>query len=193
LSTHEQSLDEQVYKGCRLPADQKWRKQVQEYTLKVANCLAKHGVIGHFSTDYLVASTDGDNKYSVFACEINLRMGGTTTSLMTMKHLVGGNYDSQTGKYMSNRGEQKYYFATDNLVKTWLVGLRPIDLISILAASDFNWDPKKQVGTVMHLMGATSRFGKLGLTCIANSSKDAQAMYDNVIKLLQRATQDCIP
>ena len=41
-----------------------------------------------------------------------------------------------------------------------------------------DFDHETQTGTVFHLMGTLSMYGKVGLTCIANSMDEARAMYE---------------
>ena len=44
------------------------------------------------------------------------------------------------------------------------------------------------VGVVFHLMGCLSEYGKLGLTCIGNTPKEAEEIYEQVVDTIDRAT-----
>ncbi|MGD1920359.1 MAG: peptide ligase PGM1-related protein, partial [Pleurocapsa sp.] len=79
--------------------------------------------------------------------------------------------------------------ATDNLQKEQYKGLLPNDLMDIIAQERLHFDSSSRTGTVFHLMGALSEFGKLGLTSIGNSLEQAQEIYDRVEAVLDRETQ----
>ncbi|MGC9505140.1 peptide ligase PGM1-related protein, partial [Baaleninema sp.] len=45
-----------------------------------------------------------------------------------------------------------------------------------------------ETGTVFHLMGCLSEFGKLGLTTIGNSPEEADKLFDEVVAALDAET-----
>ena len=56
VSTHDQILggpDGQIYLGCRFPADQAYRNQLQELGLKIGQELAKKGAMERYGVDFL--------------------------------------------------------------------------------------------------------------------------------------------
>ena len=190
LSTHDQILggpDGQVYLGCRFPADEAYRLQLQELGLKVGQALAKKGAMERFGVDFItVRQPTGD--WDIQAIEINLRKGGTTHPFMTLKLLTNGHYDLKTGGFYSQHQRQKYYVASDNLQHDDYKGLLPDDLMEIVAQYGLHFDSSTKTGTVFHLMGALSEFGKLGLTCIGNSWEEAEEIYQKVEKILNCET-----
>ncbi len=115
LSTHEQilgGLDKMVYLGCTFPASEETRLTVQAYAKKIGECLANKGIIDHYGVDF-IAVKNGDEAWKVYCLEINLRHGGTTHPYMTMKLLTEGQYDEETGNFVS-KGKCKYYVASGN-------------------------------------------------------------------------------
>jgi hypothetical protein len=38
------------------------------------------------------------------------------------------------------------------------------------------------------MLGALSQYGKLGMTCIANSPEDAQSLFDRTVRILDNET-----
>ena len=56
--------------------------------------------------------------------------------------------------------------------------------MDIVAKHRLHFDSSNKTGTVFHLMGALSEFGKLGLTCIGNSLEEAEAIYEEVERVL---------
>lgn len=190
LSTHDQILggpDGQIYLGCRFPAEAGYRLAIQEWGRRVGEVLAAKGAIERFGVDF-VAVRQGD-RWAIQAIEINLRKGGTTHPFMTLKLLTNGRYDNATGQFHSPEGQSKYYFATDNLQKPHYRGLLPSDLIDIIAEHHLHFDSSTKTGTIFHLMGPLSEFGKLGLTCIGNSPEEAEAIYAQTVAALDRETQ----
>lgn len=191
LSTHDQILggpDGQVYLGCRFPADEDYRLKLQELGLQVGQNLANKGALERFGVDF-IAVRQSDGQWDIQAIEINLRKGGTTHPFMTLKFLTNGRYERYNGLFYSQQGREKYYIATDNLQKDRYRGLLPNDLMDIIAAHQLHFDSSTQTGTVFHLMGCLSQFGKLGLTSIGNSPQQAQEIYNKVVNALDKETK----
>jgi hypothetical protein len=177
ISTHDQVLggpDDQVYLGCRFPARPEYRGVIQDYGWRVAEVLASEGVIGSFGIDFIL---DGDS--NAYLTEINLRMGGTTHPFMTASRVTQGTYDASSGQLMAD-GHPKHYVASDNLKSKHLVGLQPADLIDTIDASGLAFDQTSNTGATLHLLGAVTRYGKLGTVCIANSAEEADALYKEI-------------
>lgn len=190
LSTHDQILggpDGQIYLGCRFPADEVYRLQLQQLGLKIGRNLAKKGALERYGVDF-IAVDQGNGTWDIQVIEINLRKGGTTHPFMTLKLLTNGRYDLSTGLFYSQQGRAKYYIATDNLQKEHYQGLLPNDFMDIIAHHKLHFDTGTETGTVFHLMGCLSQFGKLGLTSIGDSPQQAQDIYNKVLKVLDEET-----
>ncbi|MCD8485833.1 MAG: peptide ligase PGM1-related protein [Desertifilum sp.] len=190
LSTHDQILggrDGQIYLGCHFPAYEGYRMQLQEYGRRVGQNLAKKGALERFSVDFIAVNDSGS--WELQAIEINLRKGGTTHPFMTLKYLTGGRYESSTGLFYTQQGKPKYYMATDNLQKDRYRGLLPQDLMDIIAHRHLHFDTGTETGTVFHLMGSISEFGKLGLTSIGDSLQQAEGLYNQVVNVLDEETK----
>lgn len=191
LSTHDQILNGQIYLGCQFPAQEDYRLHLQELGRRVGRELAKRGVLERFGVDFIAVrqSEDGDHpRWDLQAIEINLRKGGTTHPFMTLKLLTNGRYDLSSGLFYSQQGRPKFYIASDNLHKPRYRGLLPGDLMDIIAQHRLHFDPCTETGTVFHLIGCLSEFGKLGLTSIGNSPQQAEAVYNRTIKILDEET-----
>lgn len=63
-------------------------------------------------------------------------------------------------------------------------GLMAEDLIEHTVRQRLGYDPSTETGVVFHMIGALSQFGKLGLTAIGNSPREAEALFDRTIKVL---------
>jgi hypothetical protein len=194
LSTHDQILggiDGQVYLGCSFPADAAYRLQLQELGMKVGECLAAKGAIERYGVDFIAVKKD-DKNWDLQAIEINLRKGGTTHPFMTLKLLTNGYYNFDRGLFYTPRHQEKYYIASDNLQKSQYRGLLPTDLMDIIAKYRLHFDSSTETGTVFHLMGALSEFGKLGLTSIGNSLQEAKDIYNHVEEFLDSETKNLL-
>lgn len=195
LSTHDQILggpSGQIYLGCRFPADAAYRLQLQELGMRVGRCLAEKGVIERFGVDFVAVhqpNQDDKPEWDMQAIEINLRKGGTTHPFMTLKFLTNGRYDASSGLFYSQQGRPKYYIATDNLQKDHYRGLLPNDLMDIIAHHQLHFDTGTETGTVFHLMGCLSEFGKVGLTSIGNSSQQAEDIYNKLVNAMDEETR----
>jgi hypothetical protein len=196
LSTHDQILggpDGQTFLGCRFPADEVYRLRLQEWGLEIGRNLAAKGALERLGIDFIAVRRPEYagtlEEWDLQAIEINLRKGGTTHPFMTLKLLTNGSYNLADGLFYSRQGMPKYYIASDNLEKPQYRGLMPDDLMDILARHRLNFQSTTETGTVFHLMGCLSEFGKLGLTSIGNSLEEAEAIHEQAIAVLDEETR----
>jgi hypothetical protein len=187
LSTHEQVLggpDGQVFLGCSFPAMQDYRVALQEYGRKVGQQLARRGAMGRFAVDFMATREGNGRGWALNAVEINLRPGGTTHPTNALKLLVDGRYEDRTGLMRDRGGKPKYYVCTDNLVDRAFKGLSEEQMIGAVKRAGVNFDRKTRTGSVLHLVGAVPRHGKLGFTAIGDSPEQAQKIYERTVEAL---------
>lgn len=180
VSSHEQVLGGttgQSYLGCRFPADDAYRMLLHEEAAKVGRVLSSKGILGRFAIDFLV-SRPTSGTWQAHAIEINLRMGGTTPPFHALEFLTGGRLDPATGLFKTADGKAKYYSATDNLKSPAYRGLLPEDLLEIVAKRRLGFRHADGTGALFHMIGALSQYGKMGMTCIADSPAAAQELFE---------------
>ena len=185
-STHDQLLggdDGQIFLGAIFPADKEYASTLADIGNNVARFLAKKGVRGRFAIDFISVRQD-DGQWKHFAIEINLRKGGTTHPFMMIQFLTAGEYDSEKGIFLTASGNQRYYFASDNVQNEKYIGTTPNDLIDIAMFHELMYDGAAQEGVVFHLIGALSEFGKLGVVCIGSTPERAKEFYDKTLRVL---------
>lgn len=190
LSTHDQILggpDGQIFLGCRFPADEAYRMELQEMGRRVGEILAKRGALERYSVDF-IAVQQNNQRWELNAIEINLRKGGTTHPFMALQLLTNGSYDPSDGQFYTLQGQAKYYRASDNLQKEQYKGLLPNDLMDIIMVEQLHFNSIAGTGAAFHLMGCLSEHGKLGLTCIGNTPEEAEQIYAQVVTALDRET-----
>ncbi|HEX2196808.1 MAG TPA: peptide ligase PGM1-related protein, partial [Actinomycetota bacterium] len=183
VSTHDQILggpDDQVYLGCRFPADARYRGAIQEHGRRVARVLADRGVMGSFGIDFAVMP---DDPATVYLVEINLRLGGTTHPFLMTEFATGGSYDAASGDLVVD-GRAKHYVATDNLKSESYVGLLPETLIAAIRDAGLAFDHTTKTGVLLHLLGALKQHGKVGMTCVGDSAEEADALYERANAVL---------
>lgn len=189
ISTHDQVLGGeggQVFEGCTFPADPAYRLEIQEAGLRVAHALADRGVMGRFATDFVSVPKPGGG-FTHYAIEVNLRKGGTTHPFLTLRFLTDGEYDPESGSFFAQNGREKVYFASDTLQSERYRGLVPDDLIDISVYNGLHFHNATERGTVFHLMGALSEFGKLGMVCIGDNLQQARFLYKRTKSVLDLA------
>src|SRR5262249_18955348 len=116
VSTHDQVLggrSGQIFLGCRFPAAEPYRLEIQARGLQAAQALVAKGVLGRFGVDF-ISVKQGDNWRHV-AIEVNLRKGGTTHPFQMLQFLTDGQYDQTTGQFLTTAGQPRCYYASDNL------------------------------------------------------------------------------
>lgn len=187
ISTHDQvtgGYSGQIFLGCRFPADQAYRLEIQAEGLRAANVLRRRGVLGRFGIDF-VSALEGE-RWRHYALEINLRKGGTTHPFLMLQFLTDGSYDPTSGLYYTAAGRPCYYRSSDNLEAPQYRGLTPEDLIDIAVENGLHFHGATQEGVVFHLIGALSEFGKVGALCVAGSPDEAERLYEKTVDVLDR-------
>ena len=190
ISTHDHVLggpSGQIFLGCTFPADAAYCQDLHEAGQRVAEVLARRGVLGRFGVDFI--SIKREERWEHAAIEINLRKGGTTHPYLTLQFLTDGDYDPHGGVYCTPTGQPCYYFASDNLENPAYKGLIPDALIDIAVNHGLHFDGATQQGVMFHLIGALSEFGKLGTVCIGDSYTNAGKFYRDTVAVLDRETQ----
>jgi hypothetical protein len=178
LSTHDQVLDGpdlQRFHGSHFPAAPRYRQQIQASTLAVGHSLAARGARGRFSVDFV------ESRAVIHAIEVNLRRGGTTHPQYTLAKVTNGTYDVGSANLVSSRGRAKAYYSTDNLQSRAYVGLRPGELLHHATAAGFTYDAAEERGCIFHMLGSLPEFGKVGVTCIADTRREALEDFDALV------------
>ena len=187
ISTHDQVLGGrtgQVFLGCRFPADEAYRLEIQAAGLRAAELLRDKGVLGRFAVDFLAVREE--TGWAHYAIEVNLRKGGTTHPFLMLQFLTDGKYETETGTYHTRIGRPCYYYATDNLQSERYQGLVADDLIDIAVLEGLHFDGATQEGVAFHLIGALSEFGKLGLVSVGATPERASRLYEETVAVLDR-------
>ena len=150
-----------------------------EHGRAVGQALAAEGALERYGVDF-IARRFGDT-WDLQAIEVNLRQGGTTHPFMALRAITAGSLEPATGRLLSPTGQPLHYRATDNHSDPRLRGLMPLDLIDIVAEAGLHYDPARLQGSVFHLLGCLSEFGKLGMTCIGRDPEQASAVYRSTV------------
>ncbi len=191
LSTHDQLVegtDGQIYAGCRFPADAKYRAAIQRDALRVGEVLQDEGAVGRLAVDFLcVPARDGSCDH--YAIETNLRLGGTTHPMMLLRMMTDGQYDPDTGLYLTPRGEPQFYVATDSMRAESYRGLLVEDLLDIAAVNGLHYQAWSEAGVLFHFTGTLSEFGKLGITAVGKSPAEADRWFEQTRQVLDRETK----
>ncbi len=185
LSTHDQMLGGpggQSYLGARFPANPAYSQLIVREAAKVGARLAREGVIGRFALDFVVVRSQG-GEWQAYAIEINLRKGGTTHPFLTLQYLTDGTYDTGKGSFHTFLGHTKYYVATDHLENNDYRVFTPDDIFDIVSRYRLHFDHLAQKGIVMHMLSSISDRGRCGLTAIADTAEEADALYKRTIQI----------
>lgn len=188
LSTHDQLLggpEGQTYLGCRFPADRTYAAAIAREAAKVGRLLVERGVLGRFAIDFVVVRSQ-DGRWEPYAIELNLRKGGTTHPYLTLQFLTDGAYDAPTGRFIAPTGREKFFVATDHAENDAYASLQIDDVFDVLMVNGLQFHQGRQTGIVLHMLSAL-RFGNLGLTAVADSPGDAQALYERAVAALDAA------
>ncbi|HSN70348.1 MAG TPA: peptide ligase PGM1-related protein, partial [Steroidobacteraceae bacterium] len=98
---------------------------------------------------------------------------------------TGGRYEPDTALFRVPSGQVRFYAATDTLQKDVLKRLTPEDLIDVAVEDRLHYDETRQQGTVFHLLGALSGYGKVGLVSIAETPQAALQLSERTAETLE--------
>jgi hypothetical protein len=191
LSTHDQVLSGpsgQKYLGCRFPADARYAAQITREAQKVGKRLADSNVLGRMAIDF-VSTRTGDS-WTSYAIELNLRKGGTTHPFLTLQFLTDGVYDANSAGFTTPHGTTKYFIASDSLESPAYRALTPDDLFDIAVRNGLHFDQTRQTGVVFHMISALGDYGRLGLTAVGNTHREADEFYERTKDVLDREAAD---
>ena len=186
LSTHDQMLggpSGQAYLGCRFPASPEYAATIMAEAMKVGRRLAREGVIGRFALDFVTVLND-QNTWEVYAIEINLRKGGTTHPFLTLQFLTDGTYDADAGVFRTPQGAVKCFVASDHVHAPGYRAFTHEDLFDIVARHGLHFDQSRQTGVVFHMVNGVGEQGALGLTAVADTRAEADALYEKTVAVL---------
>ncbi len=187
ISTHDQFLggeSEQVFLGSSFPASSEYHKDIAVMGKMIAAELQAEGVLGRFSIDFISVKEPGGWRH--YAIEINLRKGGTTHPFLMLQFLTRGEFNWREGVYTMPNGQQRSYFASDNVVNEKYKGLTPHDLMDIATYNGILYDAARQTGVMFHMIGGLSQYGKLGMVCIGQTVDEAKEFYTKTINVLDK-------
>lgn len=195
ISTHDQVLggaENQVFLGCRFPADEAYRATIQEQARRVTKVLREKGIQSRVGVDFMLIRQP-DGSWESYAIEINIRRGGTTHPFASMHFLIQGEYDSETGRYFTPEGEERVYLASDNVEREEWGGLLPEDLVQMIEDLGIGFDHESQTGNVFHMLGAASQFQKIGYTSIAPTHEEARELFQRTQDVLAQKVRSLEP
>lgn len=186
LSTHDQILggpSGQSYLGCRFPANVEYGPAIMREAEKVGKRFAREGIVGRYAMDFVVVKNPA-GKWDVFAIEVNLRKGGTTHPFLTLQYLTDGKYHAGVGEFRTVRGQAKFYVATDHLDSPAFRALTHDDLFEVVSKNRLHFNHTTQTGVVLHMMSALGDQGRFGFTAIADSHREADALYAKTVEMI---------
>jgi len=185
LSTHDQMLggpSGQAYLGCKFPASEEYAAAIMREAMKIGHRLKREGVLGRFALDFVAVLND-QNAWDVYAIEINLRKGGTTHPFLTLQFLTDGAYDAEAGVFRTPRGEVKCFVASDHVDAPAYRVFTHDDLFDIVARHGLHFDQSRQTGIVLHMMNGVGETGSFGLTAVAGTRDEAEALYQKAVSV----------
>ncbi len=185
--------DNQVYMGCRFPADPAYAADLARHATAVGRLLAERGVTGRVAVDF-AATRDWSGRWSLYALEVNLRKGGTTHPYTTLRSLLPGRYDAEAARWIVHEGDMnRSYSATDNLVDAAWTGLAPAEAIRAVADAGLQFDERTGTGVVLHMLPGLAIDGRLGLTAIGRDPAHADELHRATERAIDAAAKHSTP
>jgi hypothetical protein len=165
------------------PAAPEYSRLISEPAQRIGDRLAAAGALGRFAIDFVVVKDDA-GVWSAYAIELNLRKGGTTHPFLTLQFLTDGSYDGESGRYLTQQGQEKHLVATDHLESDDLRALSVDDLFDAVARHGLHFDQSSQTGVVFHMISCLSESGRVGMTAVGNTPEQAMETYQRAQRTL---------
>jgi hypothetical protein len=175
LSTHDQILggSGQTYAGSSFPADDDYRAAVIDHGIRVGRRLSDLGVRpGDYGVDFIAARHG--TSWRVLGCELNLRTTGTKHGFTMVSGLLDVSPDNDGRLFVD--GSERVYEASDSIMDSRLIGLRPRELIKSVQNSPLRYDHDRKTGAVLHLMSSLLKYGNFGAVCIGRDRMEVKRM-----------------
>jgi hypothetical protein len=191
VSTHDQVLGgalAQQFIACRFPADERYAARIVEEALKVGRRLAAEGAVGRFGVDFVVVRRD-DGEWDAWAVEINLREGGTSHPYGTLWLLTDGSMDEDKRAFRLPGGEERCYFASDNVEDERYRSLRLLDVLRAAQDAGLVYDPGRSTGLVLHMLRSLEVEGRIAAVAIGRDPDEAHTFYVRLVELLDSLAQ----
>ena len=61
--------------------------------------------------------------------------------------------------------------------------------MEILTVNQLHYSERTGSGVLFHMIGALSEFGKIGLTAIANTAREADTLFNRTVEVLDEETR----
>ncbi len=188
VATHEQVLggqDDQVYLGCRFPADERYAAELAEHGRAAGGLLAARGALGRVGLDFAVGTDPRGGPWTC-ALEINLRKGGTTHPYAALRNLVPGHYDDRAARWVADAdASHRFYEATDNLLDPDWLGRPPAEVIAAVRSAGLEFRHDRGTGVVLHMLSCLAVDGRMGLTAIGTSRTHAADLHTAAVDALR--------
>ena len=116
--------------------------------------------------------------------ELNLRKGGTTHPYTALRNLVPGHHDVNSARWIADDGSSRCYESTDNLLAEAWRGRSPSSVVAAIDAARLGFDPVTRVGVLLHMLTGLAIDGRIGLTAIGSSRRQASEYFASGVAAL---------
>ena len=95
------------------------------------------------------------------------------------------------GVFRTLRGDERCYVASDHVESPAYRVFTPDSLFDIVSRHRLHFDHARQSGVVMHMLCNVGGSGRFGVTAIAATHAEADALYDRFLGVIEREAQIC--
>ena len=151
--------------------------------------LAEKGVVSRFGVDFLACREHPADPWTLQALEINLRLLGTTHPFLALQlpDRRESRHRPRASSSRSAAGRSSIAPPTTS-ARSGTAPWSPRIVIDIVTDHRLHYNHRTESGVLFHLIGAVSEFGKLGVTAIANTPAEADALYERTLEVLDEET-----
>jgi hypothetical protein len=194
-SAHEQIFSSPyTFVGAAFPQTAVPFAALREASLAVGKACYDQGILGHVGVDF-VSFLDEQGRLRLWAVDLNLRLTHTAVTFNFFDFLVGGRFDTATGRYAldgvgSSGGaaaglQQRSYVMNEVMYHPQLSSIHHSAFFNLCRLKGVSFDLQERTGTVFNLMDSFVG-GVLGIITVGTSLLDALRKFADCLDFMQK-------
>ena len=188
-SAHEQIFSSPfTFVGAAFPQTAVPFAALREAALSIGRTAYERGLIGHMGVDF-VSFIDSQGQLRLWAVDLNLRLTHTAVTFSFFDFLVGGAFDSATGRYHTQPEggppQPRAYVMNEMLYHKQLGAIHHSAFFNLCRLKGVSFDLQERTGTVFNLMDSFIG-GTLGIQTVGTSLLDALRKFADCLDFMQK-------
>lgn len=185
VSTHHEvfhKVEKTEYAGCSFPASAYLRRGLHHYGYIFSRFLERERFIGRLDIDFLVEERADSGQINLYAIDLNVRRGNTTSPLRTVELLTDAHYDLDQGKLVKGGNFERCYVSDDDFGLGMFAGCSAKDVLAMAAYGGLHYNQGEHCGLIFQMLSGVSESGSVGVVSVARTKREAREQLERAKK-----------